>query len=416
MYMSTTLLHRARPLMFLALLTILLAGCGSSGGTKTGVGITGKTIYLGILTPLSGTVGQLIGEPLTKGVEVYFDHVNANGGIDGYQVKFIEKDTQYTASIEAQQYQAIHNQVLMIAESLGTEPTYAIEDASTKDHMLISAATLASTLARKQYMILIGTPYRLQVENAFDYLVNTKGITNPATALLYQNDEYGQDALTGYTESINAYHLNNVAEVPFTEGSTDYTAQITRLKSAGAKYVFLTSTPGDTATILGTAHQLGFNPQWILQSPAYASFLLTTPVAPLLEAECWVVGQGAAWGDTSVPGMAQMMQDISKYDPSQQPDGFFEFGYTESFVTYAILKKAADDGDLTRDGLINAFAHLGTVNLEGLYPNAVYGSGLGNGRVPTRDNTIYAIDASAPGGVKAISPDFVGSAAKVSVF
>jgi ABC-type branched-subunit amino acid transport system substrate-binding protein len=415
--MAVKLLHRTRPLLLLIMLSILVAGCGSgSSGTKTGVGVTGNTINLGILSPLSGTIGQLIGEPLTRGVEVFFDGINARGGIDGYKVKFIEKDSKYDPATQVQQYLAIHNQVLMIAESLGTAPTYAIESQSASDHMLLSAATLASTLARKQYMILLGTPYRLQVENAFDYLVNTKHVQNPTTAILYQDDEYGQDGLTGYTESISAYHLNNVAEVSFVQGSTDYTAQITRLKASGAKYVFLTSTPGDTAVILGTAHALGFDPQWILQSPAFANFLLTTQVAPLLQAECWVVGQGAAWGDTSIPGMKQMLADIAKYAPSQQPDGFFEFGYTESLITYAILKKAADSGDLTRDGLINAFEHIGTVNLMGLYPNAVYGSGLGNQRVPTRDNTIYAIDPTVPGGVKAISPDFTGTAAMASQF
>ncbi len=414
--MATKMFLRVRPLILLVLLTILVAGCGNSGGTKTGVGVSNNTINLGILTPLSGPVAAPIGIPLTNGIRVFFKRINDEGGINGYKINLIEKDTKYDPTTQVQQYNAIRNQVLMIAESLGTPTTFAIQAQSAADHMLISAATLASTLARQKYMVLLGTPYRLQVENAFDYLVNQKGVKNPDTAILYQDDEYGIDGLTGYTESVSHYQLHDVAQVSFVQGSNDFTAQISQLKTAGAKYVFLTSTPGDTATILGTAHALGYDPQWILQSPAFSNLLLATPVAPLLEAECWVVAQGATWGDTSKPGMAQMLKDVQKYAPDQKPDGFFEFGYTSAMITYAILKKAADNGDLTRDGLLNAFNNLGTVDLGGLYPNAVYGGSEGNGRIPTRDNVIYAIDHTQPLGIKALTDSFVGTAAKESNF
>src|SRR5262249_45166039 len=157
-----------------------------------------------------------------------------------------------------------------------------------------------------------------------------------------------------------AYHLNDVAQVPFTAGATDVTAQAAQLKASGAKYVFLTATPTDAATVMGTAAVIGYTPQWILQSPAFHPVLLTTKVAPVLEHFDWVMGQGAAWGDTSQPGMAQMLQDVQKYQPSETPNGFFEFGYAEALVTAAILKKAADNKDLSRAGLLNAFNSLGT--------------------------------------------------------
>jgi ABC-type branched-subunit amino acid transport system substrate-binding protein len=106
-------------------------------------------------------VAASVGDPLSLGVKVFFDHVNDNGGINGYKVKFIEKDSQYNPQIQVQQYNQIHNQVLMIADSLGTAPTFAIKDLAASDHMLISAATLSSALAREKYLIILVTPYRL---------------------------------------------------------------------------------------------------------------------------------------------------------------------------------------------------------------------------------------------------------------
>ena len=362
---------------------LALSGCasssssGSSGSvlkTGPGVDVANKTITLGILSPYFGPVAAPIGDPLANGVKVFFDHVNDNGGINGYKVKFLEEDTQYNPQIEVQKYQQIHNQVLMIADSLGTPTTFAIKDLAAADHMLVSAATLSSALAREKYLILVGTPYRLQVENAFDYIVNKLGVKNPATGIIYQNDEYGQDGLTGYKEAVAAYHLNDVAEATYAATDTTFTAQVSHMKAAGAKYVFLTTIPTATAGIIGTAAALGYFPQFILQSPGWANALLTVKALVPLFTKLWVVAQGATWGDTSVPGMAQMLQDVAKYAPSQQPDGYFEFGYAESYVTYAILKQAMANNDITRDGLYNAFNSLKNVDLGGLYPPVTYGT------------------------------------------
>src|SRR5260221_186463 len=302
-----------------------------------------------------GQVDDPIGKPLARGIEVFFKSVNDHGGIDGFKVNLVEKDTQYNPQIQVQQYGLIHNQGLMIAESLGTPTTFAIKDQSASDRMLASAATLSSALAREKYLILIGTPYRLQVENAFDYVVNKLGIKNPATGIIYQNDEYGQDGLTGYNEAVTAYQLHDVGKASYAVTDTDFTAQVSQLKAAGAKYVFLTSTPGYTAKIIGTAHALGYDPQWILQSPAFSPLLLAVPALVPLLSKAWIVSQGAAWGDTSKPGMKALLDDVAKYAPDQKPDGFFEFGYTESKINYAILKKAIENNDLTRDGLLTAF-------------------------------------------------------------
>ncbi len=412
---------------FIVVCVMALSGCASSTpstgngtGLKTGPGVdtTNKTITLGIISPYSGPVAVPVGDPLANGVKVFFDHVNDNGGIGGYKVKFLEEDSKYDPQTQVQLYNQIHTKVLMIADSLGTADTFAIKDLAAADHMLVSAATLSSALAREKYLVMLGTPYRLQVENAFDYVVNTLGIKSPATGIIYQNDEYGQDGLTGYKEAIAAYGLKDVGQASYAPTDTDFTAQVSQMKAAKAKYVFLTTLPAVTATIVGTAFKLGYNPQFILQSPAWANVLLAAvPALKPLFSKLWLVGQGATWGDTSKPGMAQLIQDVAKYAPTQQPDGYFEFGYTASEITYAILKQAFANNDLTRDGLYNAFLSLKNVDLGGLYPPVTYGTSPDQ-RVPTRDSVVFQIDPTMPnvGNVKALTGDFTGTAAMQSHF
>src|SRR5947207_11822906 len=410
-------------MLSLTIVLLALSGCassnsnGSSSGIKSDVGVdvASKTITLGILSPYSGPVADPVGKPLARGVEVFFKSINDNGGINGYKVKFIEKDSQYNPQVQVTQYNQIRNQVLMVADSLGTPTTFAIKDQAAADHMLVSAATLSSALAREKYLILVGTPYRLQVENAFDYVVNKLGVKSPAAGIIYQNDDYGQDGLTGYKEAVSAYSLHDVGQATYATTDTDFTAQVSQMKAAGAKYVFLTTLPSVTAQIIATGHALGYDPQWILQSPQFSPLLLGVPSLEPLRSKAWVVSQGATWGDTSKPGMKQMLDDVAKYAPDQKPDGFFEFGYTESKITFAILKKAIENNDLTRDGLLKAFESLKDVDLGGLLPTVNYGTSP-NDRVPTRDSVVYIIDPSQPTSVRSLSSDFTGTAAMKSQF
>jgi ABC-type branched-subunit amino acid transport system substrate-binding protein len=255
----TALRARTRALTALsvvAMLSMFVAACGtggSSGGITGGPGVdlNSKTISLGVLTPLSGPVAAPIGIPLTKGMETYFKSVNAKGGIDGFKINLVEKDTQYLAANEVEQYNAIKGSVAMFAQSLGTPTTQAIAPLTHQDKILVTVAGLDSYLAREPYLILAGTPYRLQVENAFDYVVNQLHIQNPKTAIIYQDDGYGQDGLTGYKESISAYHLDDVAQTNFeaSDPASAFVAPVSKLKASGAKFVFITATPTDTSWV-----------------------------------------------------------------------------------------------------------------------------------------------------------------------
>src|SRR5579864_8760673 len=98
---------------FIVLCVMVLSGCASSSSNNSngstlkvgpGVDVATKTITLGIISPYSGPVAAPIGDPLAKGVEVFFDHVNDNGGINGFKVKFLEEDSQYNAQIAVQKY------------------------------------------------------------------------------------------------------------------------------------------------------------------------------------------------------------------------------------------------------------------------------------------------------------------------
>ncbi|TMB59364.1 MAG: hypothetical protein E6J49_15245 [Chloroflexi bacterium] len=131
-----------RSVVFLVIGLLVLGACRAApseapsptvAAIKTGVGVEGLTIKLAEITPLTGTVA-IIGKPLTRGHEVYFKYVNdVLGGIgknlpkeQRYKVELVTVDSQYLPDVHVQQYNAVKDKVLAIAQSLGTPQTKAI--------------------------------------------------------------------------------------------------------------------------------------------------------------------------------------------------------------------------------------------------------------------------------------------------
>jgi ABC-type branched-subunit amino acid transport system substrate-binding protein len=411
-----------------AAIAMAIAACGTgsssgggttSGGLKVGPGVDAKakTISLGVLSPLSGAVA-VIGDPLTAGQQTYFKSLNASGGIDGWKVKLVERDTKYDPQTEVQAFNQISGQVAFLAQSLGSPTTAAIQPMADQMNMVVGAAAQDSQFTTDPRMAVIGTPYAVDDANALDYIVRKKGQQNARVGIIYQNDAYGQDGLRGYSAGVKAYHPNNVAEATYAATDTDFTAQVQKMRAARAQYVFLVAIPTAAASIIGTAASEGYQPTWVLQGPAFSEYLMSsngmlngkpTPVAKALGSNVWVLGYEAQWGNMKVPGMSEFLANTKKFAPSQIPDYYFMYGYAQAEVEAAILRKAIEAKDLTRPGILNAKLHLGTVDLGGLVPPVDYTPALGPA---SRTSEIGKVSATTPGFVSGVQPYFSGTAAQ----
>jgi hypothetical protein len=134
-----------------------------------------------------------------------------------------------------------------------------------------------------------------------------------------------------------------------------------------------------------------------------------TPVAKALASNVWVLGSAAQWGDMSVSGMPKFLSDAKTFAPAQIPDYYYVYGYAEAQMETAVLRKAIQSGDLTRQGILDAKLHLGTVHLGGLMPPIDYTPGLGPA---SRMTGIARVDPGARTFLKAVSPFFTGDAAR----
>lgn len=386
-------------------------GGGAAGAPGNTAGFDGTTIKLGVLTPLSGTVA-VIGQPLTSGNEVWFDALNAKGGVGGkYKVELVQEDTQYKSDVTVQQYNKIKGDVVAFTQILGTAPTLAVLPQLRTDKILAAPASLDALWVREDNLLPVGGPYQVQAINAMDYYLTKGGGSKDATiCTMIQDDVYGEAGQQGIDFAAEKYGFSVANTQRFKVGTENYAGQIGALAGAACEMVFLVATPSDAARIWGTAAQARFAPQWIAQSPSYTGALAQSPVAPYMQQRVLIAAEGTEWGDESVPGMKRMVADMAEYAPDEEPDYYFAFGYNQGRAMTAVLEKAVENGDLSRDGILAASTQIGTVSFEGLSGDYQYGPAAE--RNPPRSTTIFKVDPAKPFGLATVEYLLESDAAK----
>jgi ABC-type branched-subunit amino acid transport system substrate-binding protein len=411
-----------RVLWLAAVLALVLAGCGGAAdegesgdegeaaSLKNVPGFDGKTIKLGVLTPLSGPVA-VIGLPLTAGNQVYFDYVNSKGGIAGkYKVELVQEDTQYSPPKTVQQYNKVKGDVVAFTQVLGTAPTLAVLPQLRSDGMIAAPASLDALWVREENLLPVGGPYQIQAINALDYYVNQADGKGKNVCSFIQDDAYGEAGQAGVDFAAEKLGFKVADTQKFKVGDKDVTGQIQRLQRSKCDAVFLVATPSDAGTIWGTAAKLGFAPRWIGQSPSWIDELGASPLAEYLQKTTWITAEGTEWGDDQVEGMTALVDRVKEFKPDQDPDYYFSFGYLQGQAMTALLEKAVELGDLSHEGLMKASEELGSVSFDGLSGDYQYGPA--ESRNPPRTTTIYEVDPDKPFGLGTLEYQYESDAAK----
>jgi ABC-type branched-subunit amino acid transport system substrate-binding protein len=407
--------------VLMLLFALIAAACGGNGddddsssgddNSNAGkppaatVGFDGTTIKLGVITPQTGLAG-LIGKPLTDGNNAYFERLNAAGGVGGkYKVELDVRDSQYSNEVAVQQYNASKASVAAYVQVLGTNIVQALLPLLKTDGILAGPATLDSTWIAEQQLMALGAPYQIQVINAMDWWINDEGHKDSKVCMMRQDDPYGESGKEGLDFAAEQLDFTVTKDVTYGVADTDYSAQINQLKAAACEVVLLVGLPNATVGILGKAAETGFEPQWIGQGPNWINVLKGNAYA---QKNLVIATEGPEWGDTSVSGMAQLLEDVKAYFPDQAPDLYFLFGYAQAWSMAQILEKAVENGDLSRKGIIAAMNEVGTLDTGGLLSDYEYGGP--DDRVFPRAGRIFSVDATV--GLKAKTDLRTSDAAK----
>ncbi|GAA1889764.1 ABC transporter substrate-binding protein [Actinomadura bangladeshensis] len=387
----------------LALPLSMASGCsgkatGGSGGTgkdgvKTGPGVGDDTIRVGAATDLTGVYAPL-GKSLTQAQQMYFEQVNAQGGICGRKVELVVRDHGYDVQKAVAGYSEMQSSVIGLTQFVGSPMVTALNQRITSDKMFVIPNAWATTLLGNKYIQVTGTTYDVDMINALDFLTKEKGIgKGDKIGHVYFEGDYGESALAGSKYAAGKLGLTLV-EQKIKATDNDMTAQVSALKDAGVKAILMSAGPKQSASLAGVARAKGITVPIVASNSGFSPQLLQTPAAPALLKDFYLASAGAPIS-SDLPAIKKLADDYGKKYPGQPRDSAVVNGYTGAVIFADALKKACEAKDLTREGLITA--HRSTTAHDG-----GYGTPMDFSKVDepgTRKTYILRTDAKALGGL-----------------
>jgi ABC-type branched-subunit amino acid transport system substrate-binding protein len=398
-------------------LALAVAGCGSkgssssggssSGSIKTGPGVTDKTISLGILTDLSGVFAPLAG-PLTKANQMFWDQQNGKGGVCGRTVNLIVKDHGYDPQKAVVQYRDMGPKIAGLQQLLGSPITAALLPTLKQDSMISLLSAWPPSLLANDFVIEVGASYDVEQINALDYLKD-KGKIKPGDKIghVYFEGEYGEGGLAGtkYWASKNG---STVVEQKIQATDEDMTGQVAALKRAGVKAIAVTTGPKQLASIAGIAASQGLNVPIVGNNPTFDPAVMASPAAKALAANAYIAGSISSF-TLDKSQVKQVGDQFVTENGKKDAKASVQFGYAQAQVMYDILKKACDNKDLSREGIVKASRQLSGVDTGGLISGSLDYTKVGQ---PSTRTIYIARPADVTGGLKSLPGTFESDTAK----
>jgi branched-chain amino acid transport system substrate-binding protein len=317
-------------------------------------GITKTEIALGTHTDLSGPAASY-GVTSTNAIRMRFDEVNAAGGIHGRKIRYIVEDTQYQIprAVQAVNKLIQKDNVFAIIAPLGTPMNNAVLPDQLKANVpnlfpFSAARSMSEPYHRLKFGVFFST-YHDQIRAGVKYLVEKKG--KKKICVLYQDTDFGKEVLDSVQEQVKAMKLTIVETATNRPTDTDFSAQITKLRSAGCEVVAMGVIVRDAIIPYATARKLGWTDVDFVATSA--SFDQIVASAPGNATEGLYVASGFVmpYRDTASPEVAKWW-DAYKAKYNAEPNIGAFYGQVMADLLVSSLQAAGPNPTL--DGFVKA--------------------------------------------------------------
>ncbi|MCF6742734.1 ABC transporter substrate-binding protein [Blastococcus sp. KM273128] len=370
-------------------------GAAAGGDVATDVGIEGETINLGVLTDLTGVFAAL-GNDITNANSLFWEN---NQVCDTYDVTLDVQDTGYVPQQGVSLYSGMQDNVLAMQQTIGSPINTALAPEYESDQIVNFPSAWSKTLTEIPGTGVVGATYDVEIANGYDYLFR-EGLLQEGDTVghIYFEGEYGANGVEGSRAVAEARGLELIeAQIKATD--QDMSAQITQFNSAGVDLIALTVAPGQTASVATVAAAQGLDVPILGSNPVFAPGLLEGPAAEWLKTHLYVASPVS-----SFDAHPELLQQYQEAYPDAVPSLGVVVGFGMSELMKQVLDQACENGDLTREGVLNAFNELEEVDTGGL---VVPIRGFEVGQSPSLESFILQ-PADVPGGATVLEEAFEG--------
>jgi len=314
-------------------------------------GVTPTEIVLGMHTDLSGPAATY-GVSSSNAVKLRFDEVNEKGGINGRKIKLIVEDTQYQVPRAVQAGAKLINRdhIFAMVAGLGTPMNNAlfkdqIEAGVPNLFPLSAARSMFEPFNRLKFYG--AATYVDQVRAGINYFVTKKGKKN--VCAMYQDTDFGKEVMDGVQMQVDKMKIKLAESTTHKPTDQDFTAQITKLKSAGCDLVVMGTIVRDSIVPYATARKIGWTDVDFLGSAATYDLVVAAAQGGVTEGLYAMGLTDMPYRDTLSP-TAQAWFDRYKDRYKIEPNIGAVYGHVAADLTVVALEKAGKD--LTLDSFI----------------------------------------------------------------
>ena len=305
--------------------------------------IAQDAVKVGMSGPFSGGL-SLLGQSVRDGVEVAFSEINDAGGVNGRKLQFIAEDDGYEPmrTIASARKLVEQDKVVALLAVTGTAPSAALLPFVTesKTPLLFPYAFSHSLTNPTNRDVFTTLPeVRVQMMVLANYIL--KDLKQTKVAAIYQNDDFGQDAVAGLEDRFKAANVA-LTKLPFDRGTTNFSGVVAQAKAAGVEHVVFLGIPKDAALVMREANNLGWKPQFsghnALGDPQ--TFQLAGPLA---EGAIAIAVMEPL--DSDKPAVKSFLAAQQKYKPNTKPTTYSMHGYQSGKLFAEILKRTGGKTD-----------------------------------------------------------------------
>lgn len=339
-----------------------LAAVAPAKAQNIGIDEANKVVTVGAFTPVTGPVPFYA--ILTHAADAYFKHVNENGGIEGWTVKYVTQDDGYEpARSAAVTRQMVEGEgIFALAASVGTATNSAVLPYTREVGLpVVGPIGGASAFYVAPNVFPLLPDYGWSAAMNVDYAVNDLKLKK--IALLWENDELGKSGKRGFDLYMRHLGLEPVESVPFDVKTTSFAPHIRRVANAGAEAVVLFGSNANLAAALKAADQTGLSAKW------FAPFFTADPSTFKLAGDLLNGVYFSSWllpVSSDEPSVAAYRNTVKKHYPND-PQGVFGLnGWSNAAVFGEGFRALVKSGKpLTRDNLIKTLETLDGVTVGG---------------------------------------------------
>ncbi len=243
---------------------LLLASCLSLSATAFAA-----DLVIGQAAPLSGPLAPT-GDGIRAGAQLYFDLVNAKGGVNGSKLRLLSKDDSYKAPETVKQVREMvkDSQLVALFGVVGTGNVEALlqekvlEESGTP---LITVRTGASSVvgAGNPWLFVTRATYAEEIDKIVQQY---ETIGYKRFAVFYQNDAFGLDGLASAETSIRKAGSQLVAKAGYEKNTTEVTAAVKSIATSNPQAVIMVSNTAASAEFLKQSRAAGNLAQFVALS------------------------------------------------------------------------------------------------------------------------------------------------------